>query len=57
MAHLVWWYTLGVVTACILIGLLLNYSTDHMSENIHKLITILSIFAVIGLCGNPIESR
>lgn len=55
MAHLVWWYTIGVIIACILIGAALDYSTSHMSGAIRKFVIIFSIFAVIGICASPVE--
>lgn len=52
-----YWYTIFVIIAAFSIAIAVHYSTMHFSENIRKLIIILSLFAIIGITAYPGDSE
>lgn len=57
MANMIWWYTLAVIILSIAVAILFNYSAEHFSENIRKLVVILSFFTIFGVCLVPVEDK
>lgn len=44
-----YWYTIFVVVVAISICVAVHYASHNLSDNIRKLIIILSIFAILGV--------
>jgi uncharacterized membrane protein YqgA involved in biofilm formation len=54
MKHVTRWYTILLVIVSMLVGFVLN--SEHLPENIKKIMIITSFFVVLGICVNPVES-
>lgn len=48
-----YWYTVLVIIVAIAIGICVHYSSAYLSEQIRKLIIILSFFLILGITTYP----